>query len=133
MESVIRTAFAMTVLLGLTGYYGGGGPEVDPPMTATTAVVLDAVVGPGFTISLKKRKTGKPVVNLTAGKTYKFVVNDKSSVHNFHLTGPSVNKSTTVSEIATRTWTLTLKAGTFKFVCDPHSGTMKGSFTVKVK
>ncbi len=58
------------------------------------------------------------------------VVADKSSIHNFHLTGPGVNVKTSVSAIGTKTFTVTLKKGTYKFVCDPHTF-MKGSFTVR--
>jgi plastocyanin len=41
-----------------------------------------------------------------------------------------VNKKTTVGEKGTTTWTLTLKEGKYKYVCDPHASFMKGSFTV---
>ena len=57
-------------------------------------------------------------------------ITDKSSIHNFHLTGPGVNKKTSVGERATSTWKVTLKKGTYKFVCDPHASIMKGSFNV---
>jgi plastocyanin len=35
-----------------------------------------------------------------------------------------------VSEVKTKTWTVTLKKGTYRYVCDPHSSQMKGSFKV---
>ena len=93
-----------------------------------TPIRLTAVVGPGFTITLK-RGTVK-VTTLKKG-AYSIVVNDKSAGHNFHLTGPGVNRKTTVSEVVTRTWSLTLTPGTFKFVCDPHATSgMKGTFKV---
>jgi plastocyanin len=57
-------------------------------------------------------------------------VDDKSSIHNFHLTGPGVNVKTSVSTTGTKTFSITLKKGTYKFVCDPHSSVMKGSFKV---
>ena len=66
---------------------------------------------------------------LKAG-TYVFKIADKSSIHNFHLSGPGVNKKTTVGGTGTTTWTLKLKKGTYKFVCDPHASFMKGSFKV---
>ena len=97
------------------------------PVTATAATKLTATVGPGFTISLKKG--GAKVTRLTAG-TYTVVVSDKSNIHDFHLTGPGVNKKTSVGKLGTTTWTVTLKKGTYKYVCDPHSTTMKGSFKV---
>jgi plastocyanin len=84
--------------------------------------------GPGFTITLKDA-TGKTVKSLKKG-TYTFVISDKSNIHNFHLTGPGVNKKTDVGFQGKKTWTVTLKAGTYKFVCDPHASTMKGSFKV---
>jgi plastocyanin len=86
---------------------------------------VNGTVGPGFTITLTKG--GKKVTTLKAGK-YTFVIADKSSIHNFHLTGPGVNKSTSVGKTGNSTWTVTLKKGTYKYVCDPHASSMKGSF-----
>ena len=94
---------------------------------ATAATKLVGTVGPSFSITLKKG--GKKVTTLKAG-TYTLTVQDKSDFHNFHLMGPGVNKKTTVSEVKTKTWTVTLKKGTYRYVCDPHSSQMKGSFKV---
>jgi plastocyanin len=58
------------------------------------------------------------------------LIADKSNVHNFHLTGPGVNVKTSVTKVGTTTFNVTLKKGTYKFICDPHTF-MKGSFTVK--
>ena len=86
-------------------------------------------VGPGFTISLerkgKKVKTLRPI-------TYKFRVNDKSSSHNFHLTGPGVNRRiTTVGFTGTKSASVKLRKGTYRYVCDPHASDMRGSFKVR--
>jgi len=97
------------------------------PFASAETETLKGTVGPGFTISLKYE--GKTAKTLKAG-TYKVVVSDKSSIHDFHLTGPGVNKSTSVGGTGTKTWTLKLKKGTYKFVCDPHASVMKGSFKV---
>ncbi len=91
-----------------------------PALAATP--VFKGTVGPGFTIKM----TTKPT---KAGKI-KLVINDRSSVHNFHLKGPGVDVKTSVSAIGTKTFTITLKKGTYKFICDPHPF-MKGSFTVR--
>jgi plastocyanin len=91
------------------------------------ATALKGSVGPGFTISLSKG--GAKVSKLKAG-AYTITVSDKSSSHNFHLTGPGVNKKTDVAGTGTKSWTVTLRKGTYKFVCDPHASMMKGSFTV---
>jgi plastocyanin len=91
------------------------------PAVAATPI-FKGTVGPGFTISMAKKPT-------KAGKI-KLVISDKSSIHNFHLTGPGVNVKTSVSATGTTTFTITLKRGTYKFVCDPHASSMKGSFKV---
>lgn len=92
------------------------------PASAATPT-FKATVGPGFTISMATKPK-------TAGKI-KLVIADKSSIHNFHLTGPGVNVKTSVGAVGSKTFLVTLKKGTYKFVCDPHATSMKGSFTVK--
>src|SRR5437763_7306867 len=94
------------------------------PAAFASTPTLKGTVGPGFTITLTKG--GKKVTKLTHG-TYVFKIADKSAIHNFHLTGPGVNKKTGVGTQGTSTWKLTLKKGTYKFVCDPHASFMKGS------
>jgi plastocyanin len=94
---------------------------------AQAATALTGTVGPGFTITLTKG--GKKVTSLKAG-TYVFKIADKSSIHNFHLTGSGVNKTTSVGGTGSSTWTIKLKPGIYKFVCDPHKTIMKGSFKV---
>ena len=73
---------------------------------------------------------GKKVSSLKAGK-YTIVVKDTAGDHDFHLTGPGVNRSTTTGGTGTWTWSVTLKKGTYTYVCDPHASFMKGTFTVK--
>jgi plastocyanin len=89
--------------------------------------VVNGTVGPGFTITLTKG--GKKVTALKAG-TYTFKIADKSNIHNFHLTGPGLNKLTSVGAVGNKTWTVKLKKGTYKYQCDPHASIMKGSFKV---
>jgi plastocyanin len=83
---------------------------------------LTGTDGPGFTITMSKK-------TVRAG-TYKIVIRDRSSIHNFHLTGPGVNKKTSVAAVGTTTWTVKLKKGTYKFVCDPHVSIMRGVLKV---
>ena len=91
--------------------------------------ILNGSVGPSFTISLKDA-SGHKVTKLKPG-VYAIKVVDKSSIHDFHLTGPGVNKViTSVDFTGTKTATVTLKAGKYSYVCDPHASSMKGSFTV---
>jgi len=89
---------------------------------------LTGVSGPGFTITLRN---GSTAVKTLAAGTYTIVVADKSSVHNFHLFGPGVNKATTIPFTGTRTWTVKLKPGKYTFQCDIHAASgMKGTFKV---
>jgi plastocyanin len=90
--------------------------------------VVNGSVGPGFTISLTSG--GKKVTSLKAG-TYRLDVSDRSPIHDFHLSGPGVNKVITgVSFQGRRSVTVKLKRGTYRYVCDPHASVMKGSFRV---
>jgi plastocyanin len=91
-----------------------------PALAATPT--FRGTVGPGFTITMASKPT-------KAGKI-RLVIADKSNVHNFHLTGPGVNVKTSVAAIGQKSFFITLKKGTYKFICDPHPF-MKGSFTVK--
>ena len=93
-----------------------------PTFAAADAKRLTGTDGPGFTITMSKK-------TVKAG-TYKIVIRDRSSIHNFHLTGPGVNKKTSVSAVRTTTWTVKLKKGTYKFVCDPHRSIMHGVLKV---
>ena len=108
MLTVALTAVAAALALAL------------PAVAATPT--YKGTVGPGFTIKMASKPT-------KAG-TIKLVVDDKSPMHNFHLAGPGVNVKTSVGQTGTKTFTVTLKKGTYKFVCDPHKTIMKGSFKV---
>lgn len=89
---------------------------------ATDVGKLTATDGPGFTITMSKKTVPHGVYTIT--------VKDRSSIHNFHLTGPGVNKKTSVAAVTTVTWRVTLKKGTYRFVCDPHATSMKGTLKV---
>jgi plastocyanin len=89
---------------------------------------LTGEVGPGFKIEVSKN--GHDVKTLKAG-TYKIKIEDKASIHNFHLLGPGLNKKTSVPFKGKTTWTIRLKAGRYTYQCDPHaSGGMRGHFRV---
>ena len=95
---------------------------------ASTPKTVQGSVGPGFTIGLELG--GKKVTALKPG-TYRFVISDKSSIHDFHLTGPVLDRTITyVDFTGTTSIVLTLKKGTYRYFCDPHSTVMHGSFRV---
>ncbi len=69
---------------------------------------------------------------LKAG-TYKLVIHDKASIHGFSLDSPHgfAKDISPVPFVGTKTITLKLKAGSYKFYCPPHEPMMFGHFTVK--
>jgi plastocyanin len=99
--------------------------------------VLVGEVGPGFTVEVKR--AGHDLKTIKAG-TYRIKVEDKASIHNFHLFGPGpiprtavgfVNRKTGVASTGDVIWTIKLRPGRYTYQCDPHhlSG-MRGHFTV---
>jgi len=128
---VIGLAVVALALAGCGGDDEDAAVTTDTETTETTTAAgstLAASVGPGFEISLTA-PDGADVETLAAG-TYTIEVDDQSDIHNFHLTGTGVDESTEVGEVETETWNVTLGAGTYDFVCDPHAGSMNGSFEV---
>jgi plastocyanin len=84
----------------------------------TTATVLTGQSGPGFTIWVKK--SNKIVKTVKAGR-FTLMVNDRSTIHNFRLRGPGINRATSLGFVGRRTWSVTLRRGTYTIVCDPHA------------
>ena len=95
---------------------------------AATAQTVNGTVGPGFTITVTMH--GKKVKKLKAG-TYRFVISDRSDIHDFHLSGPGLDRVLTeVDFTGTKSFSLKLKRGTYHFQCDPHASIMHGAFRV---
>ncbi len=80
-----------------------------------------------FTIALTD-ESGDPVTTLAAGE-YQVKVTDPATLHNFHLTGPGVDETTSVSGTGEVTWKVTFEARSYTFICDPHPQ-MVGQVTV---
>ena len=91
---------------------------------------LFGTVGPGFSIQVADG-AGNRVTRIPPG-TYTVQVNDLSTAHNFHLSGPGdFDMSTTVEGTGSATWTVTFQEGTYHYQCDPHFTQMKGDITVE--
>jgi plastocyanin len=121
-----RTTRTWSVLVGAVAAAAlaaaGGSP-------AATAKTVNGTVGPDFTIGLTIQ--GKKVTRLKAGTPYRFVISDRSSIHDFHLSGPGLDRVLTgVAYTGTKSVVLSLRKGTYHFQCDPHAGFMHGRFTV---
>ena len=123
----------LSVTLGLGVAACGGDDDeaatTEPTIATETAAAGDGTtlqgsVGPGFDISLDGTD------GLSAG-SYTIVVNDQSSAHNFHLTGPGdVDVATDVGAEGEESFEVELQAGEYTFVCDPHASQMRGTFSV---
>lgn len=116
--AVLATAALLAVSLGAAG----------GEATPTQSTKLHARVGPGFSISLSTAD-GTRVTKLDPGN-YEIEVEDESDEHNFHLLGPGVDRATDVVGMGKELWTVTLRDGAYRYVCDPHSVSMRGAFTV---
>ena len=135
-----RVGLAALLAAGLLAAAGcGGGDDEAAPDTETTETTttggtepgftLLGSVGPGFVINVTT-PAGDAPGTLSAG-SWELQVDDKSSAHNFHLTGPGdVDVSTEVGEEGSETFQVELQPGTYTFVCDPHAGSMNGTFEV---
>ncbi len=85
------------------------------------------VYAANFKIEMKNA-ANQPLKMIKAG-TYRIKIEDKSSIHNFRLAGPGVNKSTSVGRVVETTWTVRLRPGKYTFSCDAHAQ-MHGTFRV---
>jgi hypothetical protein len=101
--------------------------------SGTSTPTLKGVVGPGYSVSLTKG--GKKVKSLKAGK-YKIVVSDKSDFHNSVLEREKPDKPKLEKDITgtgftgTKTVTMTLKPGSWRFYCSVHESQMHQDFKV---
>ncbi len=102
-------------------------PPPPPPPAPTRTPKLFGFAGPGFTINLTN-SAGRKTKSVKAG-TYLITVRDRSAIHNFHLVGPGVNKRTGVGFQGRTVWKVRLRKGkVYRYWCDPHRLSMKGSF-----
>ena len=136
----IRLGSALLLAVGILAAAACGGDDgesaadTDTTTTETTTEPSDpgntliGSVGPGFEISVTTATRQAPGT-LQSG-TYQLDVDDKSSAHNFHLTGDGVDVSTDVGGTGAESFQVELAAGTYTFVCDPHSSTMNGTLEV---
>ena len=125
-RGAVAFAPVAAAVLALAGCGGGDNESSGEETTTGTGAAgntIEGYVGPGFDIKVEDADS------LTPG-TYTLKVEDKSSSHNFHLTGPGVDVKTEVSFEGEKTFTVNLQAGEYHFQCDPHSSSMNGDFTV---
>ena len=103
------------------------GPASSPPAATTSATPaaparvqnLTGMVGPAATISLNLA-SGARAATVRAG-TYRVTVRDRSSRYSFRLRGPGVNRTTGVAFRGTRTWTVALARGVYRYSADGNA------------
>ena len=121
-------ALVLTLAVAGLALAGCGGDDDESAADDTTAEssggAVTGTVGPGFEISMAGTDGLEP-------GAFAITVTDNASTHNFHLTGPGVDEATDVGGEGEETFDVTLEAGEYTFVCDPHASSMKGSFTVQ--
>jgi hypothetical protein len=105
---------------------GSSARAEDPP-------VLTAIVGTGdgFNITLNDA-SGQKIARLLPG-TYTVVVDDRSTIHNFHLASnfdSTVDFRTELAFVGQQSFTVTFRNHTeYAYACEPHWQVMNGRFT----
>ena len=118
-------------LITIAALFALAAPSFAATQANAVTRTLTGTVGPGFTISMSlTATTGTPPPKTVKAGSYVITIHDRSSIHDFHLTGPGLNKLTSVSATGTTKWTVKLKKGTYHFVCDPHRTIMHGILRV---
>jgi hypothetical protein len=124
--SHVRLFVVACLALGALALPGAVGAHV-----AVTQPLLATVGSPSspdaFQISLTD-STGAKVTHVDPGQ-YTISVHDYATLHDFHLTGPGVDQATAVETASTTTWNVTFTDGTYRYLCDAHPTSMRGSFT----
>jgi plastocyanin len=130
MRRLTATITAVAATVGLAGIgvgvvnaaQGHDSSTGQQQTSDTSRSKITGSVGPGMTISVSRHKA-------TPG-SYTFTVTDKSTMRNWHIFGPGVNRKTPISKKVTKTFTVQLVKGTYKIHCDAHPITMRTHITV---
>jgi hypothetical protein len=122
-------AVAAVAVLGTAGAAIGVASASTNSTSATPTLIGKVGINDAFKITLKN-SSGKSVKKLKSG-FYKLKVTDGSSIHNFQIEGPGLDKRvTTVNFTGTKTVRLHFRKGKYKFYCMPHESQMFGFFNV---
>ena len=120
-RSLLTIAAVMALLVPPTAF----------ALLSATANPLSGRTGPGLSITVTK--AGKKVTSLRPGR-YRITVSDRSSQHDFFLTGPGIRnrRVTGLGFTGRRSITVTLRRGRYEYYCGPHRSIgMQGFFRVR--
>lgn len=98
----------------MNGKFTAGSVTTTTP--APTARALSVHVGPGRTLDFPK--------TLSAGR-YAIHVRDSSSRESLHLKGAGVDRKTSLAFKGTTTWTVVLRAGSYRVWSDAHPAALR--------
>jgi hypothetical protein len=118
----------LVACLALTGLALPGAVGAHVAVTQPLLATVGSSSSPdAFQISLTD-STGAKVTHVDPGQ-YTISVHDYSMLHDFHLTGPGVDQATAIETASTATWNVTFTDGTYRYVCDAHPTSLRGSLT----
>jgi hypothetical protein len=109
----------------MRGSFTVGNVPPPPPPPAPPGRLSGKVTSKAITLNTASGSRVRSVVE----KTYRLTVSDSSNKQNFHLTGPGVNKKTSVRGKTRTTWTLKLRPGKYTYRSDKNRR-LKRTFTV---
>jgi plastocyanin len=116
--SALTAPTASAVTMSPNAATGSSAPKTDRGLP-----IIRGTVGPGFTISVSRQQA-------PPGR-YRLIVRDRGSMHNWHISGPGgVDRRTGVPFTGRREFTVRLRVGTYRIVCDPHSSQMRTRIVV---
>ena len=115
-RTTIAVALAMVVLTGTTATGGArsnlaAANTLHAVVESTTPLTLELTTSDGGRV----RAGG---VRVLAPGRYTVVVEDRSSIDNFHLGGPGIDEQTTLEFVGTVTWTLDFTPGGYSYRTD---------------
>ena len=125
----MRIRIAAVAAVAVLGTAGAAIGVASASTSATPTLIGKVGINDAFQITLKT-STGKAVKTLKSG-FYKLKVTDGSSIHNFQIEGPGLDKRvTSVNFSGTKTVRVHFRKGKYKFYCMPHESSMFGFFKV---
>jgi hypothetical protein len=104
-------------------------PVLALPMTASGSPIVPELTAKVTARSITVVSSDGTRVRTLEQNNYRFIVRDRTTRQNFHLTGPTLNMRTKVVAKTTTVWQVYLKPGTYTYRSD-KSRRLRGSFVV---
>ena len=105
-----------------------GGVDAGGTVTQPLIGTVGSKASPENPVISLTASTGAKVTHLDTG-AYTITLHDFATTHSFHLLGPGVDQATGVETTGDTKWNVVVVDGTYRFFCDAHPTTMRGSFT----